>query len=238
MQRYNMQHGYREKARAMARKDKFDYFQAFEKISDFAVKYSDELTAFLETHYDAEKEIGHVESSEVLRVLSDLHAIEEESDHVAHDIIEHLSTEFIAPIEREDILALADELDNVVDDLDDVLQRMYMYDITIITPEVMEMAQIVHKSTITLQAACQKFTHFKKSKSIKRYIVEINTCEDEGDKLYIKSVHQINHRARLGAFEHPLDSMGVCGVLSALEKCCDACEAAGDIMMTVRLKNS
>lgn len=233
-----MHHWYQEKAVIMARKNKFDYFKAFVKIGDYAVQYADEMIAFLEKHYDAEKEAGHVDSKEVLDQLSSLHEIEEASDHVAHEIIEHLSTEFIAPIEREDILALTDELDNVIDDLDDVLQRMYMYDITIITPEVMEMAQIVHKSTVALQAACNKFTHFKKSKSIKSYIVEINNWEDEGDRVYIKSVHNINHRARLGAFEHPLDSMGVCGVLSALEKCCDACEAAGDIMVTVRLKNS
>ena len=33
-------------------------------------------------------------------------------------------------------------------------------------------------------------------------------------------------------------TVGLYGVLSALEKCCDACECAGDIMVTVRLKNS
>lgn len=222
----------------MARKNRFDYFQAFVDISNHAVEYADELISFLEEHYDEEKQEGHFNQSEVLERLTSLHTIEEESDKITHEITEHLSTEFIAPIEREDILALSDELDTVVDELDDVLQRIYMYNVTLITPEVIEMAHIVHKSTVALQSACNKFTHFKKSKSIKDYIVQINDCEDEGDRVYIKSVHNINKRALEGAFDHPLTSMGVAGVLSALEKCCDACEAAGDIMVTVRLKNS
>ena len=222
----------------MARKQKFDYFKAFVKISDYAVQYADELVRFLESQYDEEKQIGMLDQGAVLEHLLSMHKIEEDSDQITHDITDHLSTEFIAPIEREDILALCDELDTVVDELDDVLQRIYMYNLPFITSEVMEMAHIVHKSTLALHSACEKFTHFKKSKSIKSYIVELNSCEDEGDKVYIKSVHNIYKRAQEGEFEQAFIPIGLHGALSALKECCDACEAAGDIMVTVRLKNS
>ncbi len=222
----------------MARKHKFDYFEAFVEISNYAVEYADELVEFLTSHYDEEKHLGTTSAEEVLERFNALHKIEEKSDKVVQDITENLMFEFIAPIEREDILELADELDTVVDELDDVLQRIYMHNVTVITPEIIEMAQVVQKTTGALQCACEKFTHFKKSKSIKDYIKDIHKYEDEGDRVYIESVHRIFKSAEEGKFEHPLIAVGFYGALSALEKCCDACECAGDIMVAVRLKNS
>ena len=119
-----------------------------------------------------------------------------------------------------------------------MLQRIYMHNVTVITPGIIEMGQVVQKATHAVQAACDKFTHFKKSKSIKDYIKAIHEYEDEGDRVYIESVHRVYKDAEEGKFDHPLFAVGLYGVLSALEKCCDACECAGDIMVTVRLKNS
>jgi predicted phosphate transport protein (TIGR00153 family) len=222
----------------MARKRKFDYFSAFMDMSNYAVKYADKLVGFLEEHYDEETKSGAIKSSEVLEKLTELHEIEESSDKITHTIEENLVTEFVAPIDREDVMKLADELDTVVDELDDVLQRMYMYNVTTITSEIIDMARVVHKATVALQSACDGFTNLKKSKSIKKYIVEINDCEDEGDQIYIKSVHNIYKRTEEGAFDHPLVAVGLVGVLSSLEKCCDACESVGDSIVMVRLKNS
>jgi len=44
-----------------------------------------------------------------------------------HVMIRKLAKEFITPIEREDIMALADAIDNVTDAIEDVVMRMYMY---------------------------------------------------------------------------------------------------------------
>ena len=222
----------------MARKQKFDYFEAFVEISNYAVEYADELVDYLTSHYDEDKRLGFISSEEVIDRYHELHAIEEKSDKVVQDITENLILEFIAPIEREDILELADELDTVVDELDDVLQRIYMHNVTVITPGIIEMIQVVQKATHAVQAACDKFTHFKKSKSIKDYIKDIHKYEDEGDRVYIESVHRVYKDAEEDKLEHPLFAVGLYGVLTALEKCCDACECAGDIMVTVRLKNS
>ena len=222
----------------MAHKHRFDYFDAFVQISNYAVEYADELADYLMGHYDEEKRLGFISPDEVLERYKVLHDIEERSDSVVQEITENLIVEFIAPIEREDILELADELDTVVDELDDVLQRIYMHNVTVITPGIIEMVQVVQKATHAVQAACDKFTHFKKSKSIQDYIKAIHEYEDEGDRVYIESVHRVYKDAEEGKFDHPLFAVGLYGVLSALEKCCDACECAGDIMVTVRLKNS
>ena len=127
----------------MARKHKYDYFEAFVKISEYAVEYAEKLSEFLKSHYDEEKKLGALPSGETFEMLSKLHEIEDASDDVTHEIAEHLADEFVTPIEREDIMMLSDELDTVVDELDEVIQHIYMYDLTIIVPEIIEMTDVV-----------------------------------------------------------------------------------------------
>ena len=111
----------------MARKNKVDYFELFVKISEYAVEYVQKLSEFFSEHYDAQAGIGHIDPNEALLKFQELHNIEDASDDVTHTIANELINEFVTPIEREDILALATELDDVVDELDEVLQHMYMY---------------------------------------------------------------------------------------------------------------
>lgn len=222
----------------MARKNKFDYFDAFAEIGGYAVEYANKLVAFLEEHYDEEKGYGLVDEDVALAKLTELHVVEENSDAVTHKIVKQLATEFVSPIEREDILELTTGLDNVVDELDDVLQRLYMYNVLAITPEIIEMAHVTKKAVEAVQKACKKFRHFKKWNVIHELAVEIHDFEDEGDKIYIKSVHHVYVKARKGELRSELDAVGIVGVLSVLERCCDACESVADTIITVVTKNS
>lgn len=223
----------------MARKQKVDYFDMFVKISEYAVQYADSLMGFFEEHYDQEAGIGHVDSKETLQKLQELHEIEDASDEVTHDLVNNLINEFVTPIEREDILALAQELDDVVDELDEVLQHMYMSCVTTITPQVLEMMRVVCTACGTVNIACQKFTYFKKSHTIRDYVVRIQDAEDSADTTYIRAVHEIFSKAKEGGdAAAAVEAFGLAGVLAALEECCDACEAVANTIVTVITKNS
>ena len=225
----------------MARKKRFDYFESFTQISNYAVEFGTELVGYLEKCLEIQEKDGkRVHSSEVLSRLKELHAVEEASDSICHDIMENLVNEFVTPIEREDIVALTNELDAVVDGLDDVLQRMYMYNISYLSQEVIDLAHVALDACIAVHTACEKFEHFKKSKTIHEYIVKINDYEDEGDRVYIRAMHAIFSRAVQGEMigENTLDALGLNALLSALEGVCDACEEVADTMAIVIVKNS
>ena len=79
------------------------YFDLFEESSRNAVVAAELLSEFLHGLPDKPelaKEIGRVES---------------ETDRVTHDIIQHLNTTFVTPLEREDILQLASASDDIVE---------------------------------------------------------------------------------------------------------------------------
>ena len=222
----------------MARRNKVDYFELFVKISEYAQEYARELSSFFNEHFDADEGVGHVDGPETLLKLTELHQIEDASDDVTHTIANELLLEFVTPIEREDILTLATGLDDVVDELDEVLQHMYMYCVTTITQEVIDMMAIVTKAVAAVNAACQKFTYFKKSRSINDYLVKVQDAEDEGDSAYIQAVHDIFCRAKEHEGVRGVEAFGLAGVLASLEACCDACESVADTIVTVITKNS
>ena len=52
---------------------------------------------------------------------------ERRGDEVTHELVDMLNQFFVTPIDREDILALAHALDDVVDRLDAVCERLILY---------------------------------------------------------------------------------------------------------------
>ena len=217
----------------MARKQKFDYFQAFVDVSDRAVDYASQLVTFLESALERTEAGTPFDANEALERYNELHRLETDCDEVTHSIITALTKEFVPPIDRGDMMTLAKELDDVVDAVDEVLQRMYMYDVKSIRPEAVEMAHIVEEATRAVQSACSMLSNFKKMDILKPFIVKINDCEEEGDQVYIRSMHQIYSQS-----QKSLEAYGWGGVLASLEKCCDACETVADTIVLVVTKNA
>ncbi len=162
-----------------------------------------------------------------------MHAIEHNADSLKHEMMSKLSREFMTPIEREDILSLSQELDNVVDCLDDVMQRLYIHNILVMRADVDELTDLIVRCTQALRKAAEEFAHFKKSTTIAEYIVEVNTLESEGDALYMQAMRKLNTTET-----NPLNVLSWTHIYEGMENCLDACEHASDVIESVIMKNS
>lgn len=210
----------------MAKKSKkFDYFDAFERQAELAVKEAKLLIKTIE-------EFGPGTNME--KILEKAHAIEHEGDDICHATFTAVATDFITPIEREDIVMLSQHLDDVLDYIEDVMQRFYMYDIDSIHENTYEFAQIIVKSCDALCDAMEDFRNFKRSKNFKQRLVEVNTLENEADAFYMKVTRDMHKKDR----DDPLRVLVWTQVFSCMERCTDACEHAADSMRTIMLKNS
>ena len=144
-----------------------------------------------------------------------------------------LSKEFVTPIDREDIIQLANELDNVTDKIDDILIRMYMYNIVTLRPAAIAFSDVIVRCCNALHKVVSEFPHFHKSTSLIPAIIEVNTVEEEGDNLYIDAVRDLYQTCT-----NPLEVSVWSELFDRLEECCDACEHVADIMEIIVLKNS
>ena len=165
--------------------------------------------------------------------LIELHGIEHAADQVQHDIMEHLIKEFIAPLEREDIVLMAQELDNLTDCIEDIMVTCYKYDIKQVDDVVLKYMDLIEKSVNLLLDLLKKFENFKKDQSISPIIIEINKHEETGDRLYREGMHNLFVKEN-----DPKVLMSVKELYSCLETVMDDIEDLANTVESVIMKNT
>ncbi|HBN81285.1 MAG TPA: DUF47 domain-containing protein [Ruminococcaceae bacterium] len=165
--------------------------------------------------------------------MSHMHRIEHQADTEKHEMMKKLAREFITPIEREDIIQLAQEIDEVTDSVEDVLMRIYMYRIKSIRQEALDFTTAIVQCCKALKTAMEEFHNFRRSTKIHDCIVQVNSLEELADDLYIKAVHTL-----YGSCHDPIEVMAWTETFERLERCCDSCEHVANLVESVIMKNS
>lgn len=207
----------------MARKKENNYYEMFMEMADYSFQAASKLNEVLK-NYNA---------GELSEIIKEMHEIEHAGDAKKHDLTRKLAAEFMTPIEREDIMQLSEEIDDVIDSIEDALLRAYMFNITEIRSEALEFSEIIVKCVSALRETLKEFENFRKSSNIKNTIVEVNRLEDEGDAIYIRAMRRL--------YTDNMDAVSVMSwtvMFDQLEKCCDKCENVADIVEDVIMKNS
>ena len=149
----------------------FNFFDLFEK----QVKYAVEAASYF-------KELVSKGSIDE-KALDKMHELEHAGDDITHEILERLNKTFITPFDREDIHALAKELDDIVDMLYTIVNRLRVYKIERADKNLIEFASVIYDSVRAVACAVNALRDTKKSKSISEYCVEINRLENVGDSM-------------------------------------------------------
>lgn len=158
--------------------------------------------------------------------------LEHEADAVNDRIIDKLNQTFITPIDREDIYAMANGLDDGVDFLQGTLQRIVMYHIGNVKEGAISMTRLLLASTEEMMKAFKLLKNVKKNQSeILKCTHKISSLESEGDRVYRAEV--------AGLFEHvkdPIELIKWKDVLEFLEDTLDHCERVADMIRGVVMK--
>jgi uncharacterized protein len=148
-----------------------NFFDLFAKQADYAI--------------DAASSFKKIVSDGTLneKSLQEMHDIEHHGDEVAHDIFESLNKTFITPFDREDIHALAKELDDIIDMLYTIANRLRVYDITGVDKNLIAFALVIEESVQAVARAVKGLRNMKNAKSVLESCVEINRLENVGDSM-------------------------------------------------------
>ncbi|MDR2088141.1 MAG: DUF47 family protein [Clostridiales Family XIII bacterium] len=205
----------------MSKEDK--YYEAFVEM----VGYSCEAAQLL-------KKILHAfDPVDLPERMRNMHEIEHSGDIARHVMTKKLAREFITPIEREDIMAMAEAIDNVTDKIEDVLMRIYIFNIPEIREEAKKITDVIVRSCETLREALSEFHNFRKSKTLHEKIILVNQLEEEADNIYTTGVRNLYLEKA-----DPILVQAWYETFQFLEDCCDACEDVADVIESVMLKNT
>jgi predicted phosphate transport protein (TIGR00153 family) len=156
-------------------------------------------------------------------------ALEHAGDTVTHEIVRRLNTTFVTPIDREDIYALACRLDDVLDLIDAVADRLLVYKIDHPTEGCIAMAKIIVKAAEETDRAVHCLRRL--SPLYHKHAVEVNRLENEADRLL---------RDQLAAlFEVTKDAIEVIKwkeLYETMEAVTDRCEDVVNVIEGIVLK--
>ncbi len=164
--------------------------------------------------------------------LSTLKEIEHKADDLTHIIFAKLHKTFITPLDREDIHALANRMDSILDILEGAALRMYLYGVKNPGKELIELAMILDNAIGVVKRVIYGLRDMKNSKMIVDACVEIHTIENQGDY----PLHQCI--ARL--FQHekdPFELIKMKEIYELVEEAIDTCEDVTNVVEGIVLKH-
>jgi uncharacterized protein Yka (UPF0111/DUF47 family) len=170
---------------------------------------------------------GYPDSRELAQ---EIRACEHTGDRITHDIISQLNHTVAAPIDREDILALAPALDDIVDYIEEVADYLGLYKIEAPMDQAIRLAAVLKSASRNVCEALQGLRGFH---DISPYTVEINRLENEGDRITREAVASL--------FDGGIDPMVVIrwkDLFERLEAAIDSTERVAHILDGIVIKNS
>ena len=146
-----------------------------------------------------------------------------------HDML----TAFITPLEREDLDLMSCSLDTVLDRIEGVVQRVYFTNIQSIHPDAIVIAHKVTDACRAMKDLMVELPNYRKSKTLRELVIQINTIESEADELYINAMRNLHVNGK-----DPLEVIAWRDVYAFLEYCADCCENVADVVDSIVMKNS
>jgi len=161
-------------------------------------------------------------------VAKRMRAAEHDADETTHGIVRRVNTTFITPFDREDIYALASGLDDVMDEMDEAVDLILLYEVETLPAALSQQVEVLARCAELTAAA---MPNLRSMQSLDEYWIEVNRLENTGDR---------NHRqilAHLFSGEYKtMEVLKLKDIVEALESAIDAFEKVANIVEQIAVK--
>jgi predicted phosphate transport protein (TIGR00153 family) len=205
--------------RLKPRDDKF--FKYFNDLADAICEASLILKSFVENRTDPATN------------LEKINEVEERGDIVLSEVMKRINNSFITPFDREDILMLARELNNVVDHVQGTMEKIVIYKVGQPKEDyVLKLVQVLEEAAHEIKNAVGKLPDVRsKSSEIIDSCEKIRSFEHEGDYLYRAGIALLFENT-----QNVIDIIKWKEIYEHLETTLDYCENVSNILKGVAIK--
>jgi predicted phosphate transport protein (TIGR00153 family) len=162
--------------------------------------------------------------------FEEIKTYERQGDQITRDLLMHLDTSFVTPYDREDIHALAEELDDVVDDMFAAASLIHVVRVDQSLAESAELADVLVAMTDELVALVSGM----RGRDGARYRLErIEHLERQGDAVFRHGMGRLFS----GEYE-PIEVIKWKDIIEALEASLNAIEDVSDVVESILVKNA
>jgi hypothetical protein len=199
----------------------FDFFTLFEKQAACLVEGADALKKAVEK--DTIDQF----------YLRKIQEIETKADESAGEIISQINKSFITPFDREDIYALAKALDDVIDMMNTISNRIRTYKMTQARKDLVEFSLVIEEAVRLLSSAVVGMRNMKNFQVVMNACVEVSRLENISDSM--------RDSALAALFENeksPIELIKWKEIYEDAETVVDICEDAAHVVESIMLKQS
>ena len=199
----------------------FNFFDLLDKQAEYAVaaaKHFKELIAK-----------GVVDDAAIEKMQN----IEHQGDEAAHAILDQLNKTFITPFDREDIHALAKELDDVTDMINTIASRLNIYDLRGVNKHMVAFASVIEESVDALALVVKEMRHMKNSKLVMESCVEVHRLENVGDSMRDKVLAELFEIEK-----NPISVIKWKEIYEDAETILDICEDVAHVVESILVKQA
>ena len=197
------------------------FYDYFEQASANLLDGARCLQEMIDNHENIEENAAHITE------------IEHRGDFIVHEVTNLLPRTLLTPIDSEDIQRLVSALDDALDAVDAVSQRLLIYRLTEIKKPARRLAHLITESAQELEIAIRGIRDKGQYEQVKEHIVQINTLENNGDRVLQEGLTSLVEQ-RKDVFEF------ICWkeIYELLEDATDRIEDAGDVIQRVIIANA
>ncbi len=204
----------------MFAKKKDIFFETMERISDNLLNAVERFSAGIKAREN------------VAVFAKTMKELEKTGDNFTHTIYAELNKTFITPIDRDDILALASSLDDVVDGVEACASRFDMYQMELNDPYFIKFSEIILESAQEIHKAIALLST-KKLLAIREHTIKLNDLENVADDLLRDCIKEL-----FATVKDPIELIKYKEVYEMLELTTDCCEDVANTLDSIIMRNS
>jgi hypothetical protein len=203
------------------RKLKVDFFGSFEEAARNNVEAAKLLDELCREFHDPEAMVAR------------LHDLEHKGDEITHRVYEWLNRVFMPPLDREDIIAIATGLDDVMDHIHEAADAMSVYNITAPTTVARSLAIVIVECTEVVARQLPNLRSRSAMRQVQEGVVELHRLENEADALLRQGTVDLFHRPH-----DPTEVIAWSRIYETMEHVTDDCEEIADVLRGLVLKHA
>ena len=198
------------------------YFDSFPTLAEYSVQCGEMILQFMK-QFDV---------SRLEEIKSSVHEIEHQADNVKHEVTAKLLTEFMTPIDREDIFELLRMIDDVTDAIEEISLKLFLYNYTELPPSTIEFTELTVQCMKKMVECLKQFPNYLNKAVFDPYVDAVVKLEEQGDVMYINNMHQLYLTETNGFKRHKAEAM-----YTMLEEVSDKCREVCRYVQSIALKN-
>ena len=203
------------------KKKKADFFGAFEEAAQNNVDAARMLDQLCQDFTDTETKVKR------------LHELEHKGDEITHGVYEALNQIFMPPLDREDIIAIATGLDDVMDRIYSAADAMVIYNVKAPTSVARSLGTLIVDCTQQLATLMPHLRSRPTMRKVQEGVIEIHRLENEADLLLRKGLMDLFHRP-----QEPIEAIAWSRIYETMERITDDCEEIADVLRGLVIKHA